>query len=142
MAQVIDNFRGEYRFLSNFYSAPFLWAGSRWPTSEHAYQASKTLNSNEKDTVWAAATPGQAKRLGRRVTKREDWDFVKVRIMREILEAKFVQNPDLMERLKTTGNAELVEGNTWGDTFWGVCNGVGENWLGKILMEVRDNASS
>jgi ribA/ribD-fused uncharacterized protein len=69
---------------------------------------------------------------------RDDWDDVKLGIMRDLVSRKFKQNKDLRLMLEATGDQELVEGNTWNDTFWGVCNGEGCNWLGKILMEVRD----
>ena len=82
--------------------------------------------------------PSKSKALGRKVTLREDWDEVKNRVMLEIVRNKFKQNPELKEKLIATGDAYLEEGNWWGDRTWGVCNGVGENRLGKILMKVRD----
>lgn len=135
----INSFRGEYRFLSNFWPAPLWYGNFLWPTSEHAYQAAKTLDLDEQISIHEMAkTPGQAKRLGQRVTKRDDWEEIKLQKMFEIVKEKFWQNPDLMQKLLATGDAELIEGNTWGDTYWGQCNGVGENHLGKILMEIRD----
>ena len=135
---MIDSFRGEYRFLSNFYPAPMTWLGFLWPTAEHAYQASKTQDMVSFTTISMLATPGQAKRMGRTIPIRLDWEYIKLDTMREIVGEKFKQNQILMERLIETKPHELVEGNTWGDTFWGKCNGVGENYLGKILMEIRD----
>lgn len=79
-----------------------------------------------------------AKKLGKLVTIRPDWDEIKVEVMYEIVKAKFHYNPDLREMLLATEDAELIEGNWWGDTFWGVCKGQGLNNLGKILMRVRD----
>lgn len=87
---------------------------------------------------FAPLAAGEAKKLGRTVVLRPDWNEVKVSIMRNVLALKFRQNPDLREKLLATGEAELIEGNHWKDTFWGVCNGVGENWLGKLLMELRE----
>ena len=81
--------------------------------------------------------PQAAKRLGRRVELRPDWESVKYDVMYQVCKAKFTQNPNLLERLLATGDAELVEGNTWGDQVWGVCKGVGENHLGKTLMRIR-----
>ena len=66
---------------------------------------------------------------------------VKVKLMFELVLEKFKQNPELKQKLLETGNQELIEGNTWNDTFWGVCNGQGQNWLGKILMLVRSELS-
>jgi hypothetical protein len=80
-----------------------------------------------------------AKKLGRKCTIREDWDYIKLGIMDQILRAKFEQNPNLMAKLKATAPKELVEGNTWGDTYWGVCRGRGENHLGRLLMKIRDD---
>lgn len=107
------------------------------PSLEHAFQAAKTLDPDERRTVRSAAKAGDAKRAGRKVKKREDWDDIRVSMMRELLYQKF-NDPQLRQRLLNTGTAELIEGNDWGDVFWGVCRGRGENWLGKLLMEVRD----
>ena len=79
---------------------------------------------------------GRAKRLGR-VELRSDWEEVKIEVMREVLRCKFSQNPDLKAKLIATGDAELIEGNNWNDRFWGVCRGVGQNHLGRLLMELR-----
>lgn len=139
---MIDSFRGEYRFLSNFYVAKLYWEGYYWPTSEHAFQAAKSLDPDYRWAVRNLATPGRAKRYGRLANRRADWEDIKIDIMRKIVKAKFDQNPYLMHGLIATAPQELVEGNAWGDTFWGVCNGVGENHLGKILMEIRDGNAS
>jgi len=135
----ITSFRGEYRFLSNFYESPMLINHKRIKTVEHAFQAAKTLNPLEQIAVLSAPSPGVAKRLGRTVTLRSDWEERKVRVMRKLLFAKFSQNPELAVALMLTGEQELVEGNTRGDHFWGVCRGTGENMLGQLLMEVRKN---
>ena len=133
----IDNFDGDYAFLSNFYYAPVEWEGITYPTNEHAFQAAKVLKPAKRLEIAAAATPGQAKRLGRQVNLRTDWEEVKFAIMFEIVKTKFTSHKDLADKLLATGEAELIEGNWWNDTTWGVCNGVGKNWLGKILMTVR-----
>lgn len=135
---MINRFTGCYRFLSNFYPALIRYQGWIWPSAEHAYQAMKTFDQDQRKEILHADTPSIAKRIGRHVTMRYNWDKVKLDIMRDIVRAKFEQNPDLMLDLLGTGDEELIEGNHWGDTFWGQCNGVGENWLGKILMEIRD----
>ena len=138
MPDVIDRFEGEFRFLSNFAPSLVFHDGIRYPTVEHAYQAAKTLDFRERWKIAQLPTPGQAKRAGRRVQLRPDWEQVKDRIMQELLIQKFILNADLRQKLVNTGQAHLVEGNTWGDTYWGVCNGEGRNRLGGLLMGVRD----
>ena len=137
MNTVIDSFDKEYAFLSNFYEAPVEWEGITYPSNEHAFQAAKVINPVKRLEIAAAATPGQAKRMGRSVNLRHDWEQVKYNVMLDIVLAKFHQHSDLAEALLDTGDADLIEGNWWNDTTWGVCNGVGTNWLGKILMSVR-----
>lgn len=131
----ISNFRGRYYFLSNFYPAPIKYGNHTFLNNEAAFQAMKCPSrANE----FYLLDPSEAKRLGRRVKLREDWEEVKELIMYEICYHKFTQNPDIRKMLLDTDDAELIEGNTWGDKIWGVCNGVGENRLGKILMRIRD----
>lgn len=136
----ILEFKGPYRYLSNFWMAPVLWAGQVWPSTEHAYQAAKTLDGDERRRIRMLATPGYAKRAGKLVTLRPDWEQVKEDIMLDIVLAKFSQHPRLMDQLLSTGDAVLEEGNNWRDTTWGVCppgSGQGRNLLGKILMDIR-----
>lgn len=139
MPAPITSFTGQYRFLSNFFPVEIEMEGNTYRTLEHAYQAAKTLNPIERWRIRDCNTPGQAKRAGRRVTKRDGWEDARTVVMELLLRQKF-QRPDLRSKLILTGNAELIEGNDWGDTFWGVCDGEGENWLGKLLMRVRDDA--
>ena len=134
---MIDSFRGEHRFLSNFYPCHVRYLLTSYRSAEHAYQASKTNRPMERRRIRHATTPSLAKRLGRQATLREGWDKTKVGVMHAIVKAKFAQNPELRQRLLATENEQLVEGNWWGDTFWGVCHGEGENHLGCILMQVR-----
>lgn len=134
MGVSISEFRGEYYFLSNFYSAPVTYNGMCFENNEAAFQAAKCP---ERMTEFCRLNPSEAKRFGRRVKLRGDWEAVKDTVMYEICKAKFSQNPDLADQLVATKDAELIEGNTWGDRIWGVCDGVGENRLGKILMRVR-----
>lgn len=133
----ITSFTGDYRFLSNFWPVNIVVAGHTYSSVEHAYQASKTFHPLERIKIRNATTPGQAKRLGKNVSLRADWESVKVRVMRELLRKKFSQ-PKLKRKLINTGKAELIESNTWGDRFWGVCDGQGKNMLGLLLMEVRE----
>lgn len=134
---MINSFRDKYRFLSNFYPCRVNYFGTIYNSSEHAYMAAKTHDVGWKWKIVQAQTPGQAKRLGRQAPLRPDWEQLKFSIMSGIVFAKFHQNPDLLKLLLETGDQELVEGNTWGDTVWGVCDGKGTNWLGIILMRVR-----
>ncbi len=137
MSNVIDSFQGEYRFLSNFWLAEIEFGGILYPSSEHAYQAQKFIPERTKRLIANTPSPGKAKRLGRGSGMRDDWDTVKDTIMAQIVYLKFTRHPDLRAKLIATGDAELIEGNTWGDTYWGVCRGVGQNKLGKLLMELR-----
>lgn len=137
---MITSFDGEYRFLSNFWMAPVEYEGMVYPSSEHAYQAAKTLNKDLRGAFAEITSPGAVKKLGQTIAMRPDWEDVKINVMRDIVTAKFEQNPELMEKLMATKGHELVEGNTWGDTFWGECPlGKGRNELGKILMSIRDD---
>jgi len=140
----IEDFRGHYQFLSNSAPAPVSLEGVEYPTVEHAYQAAKTLDPGERQTIRSAATPGLARKLSRNLTRRPDWEEVKVEVMKGLVWQKFHGHPDLRQLLLATGEAELVEGNTWHDNFWGKCHcsrcaaAPGENWLGRLLMKVRD----
>lgn len=134
---VIDSFTGDYEFLSNFYNCPVIYNGLRYQNSEAAFQAQK-LKSNMDRVPFTKLTPSQAKRLGRQVQLRDDWEEIKLMEMFNIVYCKFKQNPDLAKKLADTGDTYLEEGNTWNDTYWGVCKGVGENKLGKILMTIRN----
>jgi N-glycosidase YbiA len=130
-------FRDQYMFLSNFAPCEIEYEGIAYSTSEHAYQAAKTLDVGQKVAISILDTPGKAKRAGKLVSIRPDWNSIKLQVMLDILRIKF-SNPNMKKLLLDTGNTELVEDNMWGDTFWGRCNGVGRNHLGKLLMQVRD----
>lgn len=132
----ITMFAGPFRFLSNFWEAPTFYEGVEYPTSEHAYQAAKVASPMLKKAILNCKTPGEAKKLAKSFTRRADWDDVKLGVMETILRSKFAR-PDMRMALMGTGDAEITEGNTWNDTFWGVCKGVGENHLGKLLMKLR-----
>lgn len=134
---MIDKFNGKYDFLSNYYVAPVTYNGLTFQSNEAAFQAQKTLNEGQRRKFTRMA-PNKAKAKGRNVILRSDWEQVKNKIMYEVCYAKFTQNPELKEKLLLTGDEELIEGNTWHDTYWGVCNRRGKNKLGKILMRVRE----
>lgn len=141
---IIDKFDGKYRFLSNFYYSPITLNDITYPTVEHAFQAYKTLNINKRKQISKLRTPGEAKRAGRRVKLREDWEERKITIMYNFVKKKFSNHPHLRGMLLATGDALLIESNWWHDNFWGNCycdkcrDNLGKNNLGKILMQIRD----
>lgn len=134
---MISKFTGEYSFLSNFYIVPISYEGIIYPSVEHAFQAAKTLDGKKKLEIARFDTPGKAKKAGRKLKLRADWEEIKLDIMLELLRKKFFFK-DLQEMLLKTGDEELIEGNSWGDTYWGKYYGVGENHLGKLLLQVRE----
>ena len=134
---MIESFTGEYEFLSNFYVCPVTYNGITYKSSEHAYQAAKALTKEDHDAVMNCKTPGQAKRMGAKIQIKPDWDKIKNRVMFDIVYNKFDQNKEIREKLFATCDELLVEGNYWGDCYWGICGGKGLNYLGKILMEIR-----
>ena len=133
----IRGFNGPNRFLSNFYAVEFDFEGMSWPSAEHAYQAMKTLDGNLRERIQALDTPGKAKRLGKSIQLRNNWENIKRDKMLQILRAKFAEGTLMAAKLLATEDEQLIEENYWGDTYWGVCRGVGENHLGRILMLVR-----
>lgn len=132
----IGPFEGEYRWLSNFWPAEIIFEGHLYPSVEHAYVASKTLNEMEREVIRSMRSPGEAKRLGRQLDLRDDWNTVRIPIMEDLVRKKF-SNIHLAGLLLQTGDKEIIEINSWNDTFWGQCNGKGSNHLGKILMKIR-----
>lgn len=132
----ITSFRGEYAFLSNMHPSPITLGGVTYTCAEAAFQAAK-LADKSKRSMFAGLSGKQAKALGRTINLRSDWEEIKVNVMEWVVKEKFEQNPDLRARLWDTLNKTIIEGNTWGDTFWGVCGGKGRNMLGNILMKYR-----
>lgn len=135
----IDSFSREHDFLSNFYPCKILYNGLEYQSAEAAFQAAKFPPSERYQLT--TMTPGEAKKAGRKAALPKNWNMRRLDVMREVVASKFMQNPELAEKLIATGDAELIEGNWWGDDFWGVCwnsAGTGHNNLGKILMELRD----
>lgn len=136
----IDVFDNEYAFLSNFYESKdqyIRYEGLTYKSVEAAFQAAKTLDKRMRK-VFTELSPGAAKYLGRHITLREDWEAVKDQVMYECVRYKFEHCEDIRNLLINTGDAELIESNWWNDTYWGICDGVGQNKLGKTLMRVRD----
>jgi hypothetical protein len=133
---MIDNFHGQYFWLSNFYPCEVRYDGVLYRSVEHAYQAAKTLDKRQRNAMRLANTAALAKRLGRSATMRSDWSDIKLSVMRDLVTQKF-SDPALGALLLATKGHDLAEGNWWGDTFWGTCKGTGHNHLGKILMDIR-----
>lgn len=136
MDKTISEFRGEFRWLSNFWPARVTLDGVVYPSVENAYQAAKT--TPEHRSPFLSCSAADAKKLGKTIPVRDDWDEVKTYIMGDLVTQKFAAGSELAQKLLATGARELVEGNDWDDTFWGVCRGKGQNRLGKILMARRD----
>ena len=132
----IEQFRGEYRWLSNFHRCDVEFEGIMYPSSENAYQAAKS-DDMEIRTTFKSLAPGKSKKLGSRLILRDGWNDMKLNIMYNILVSKFELNPMLKIKLIDTGEMYIEEGNNWGDTFWGVCDGKGKNHLGEHLMKIR-----
>jgi hypothetical protein len=133
MTEAITSFSGKYRWLSNFYPVS---GSEHHATVEHRFQCIKAATSKEATWVRSAPSPTEAKRRGRQVAIREDWEQRKNGIMELCVRDKFAV-PKLRRMLLATGDAHLEEDNTWGDRYWGTVNGVGENILGRILMKIR-----
>ena len=139
--QVIDSFRGEYGFLSNFHKCKVEFEGMTYPSVEHAFQAAKNPDPEYRRSIAAVGSPVTAKRMGKKTALRADWEEVKEGIMYELLKSKF-SDSELRDKLITTGNAKLIEGNNHWDRYWGVCRGEGLNKLGKLLMQIREKLNN
>lgn len=146
-SRLIDRFAGDLAFLSNFWPSrvhyPAEGPGAAvYPTVEHAFQAAKTDDPAGRERIRVAPTPAAAKRIGRQVAMRPGWEQQRVGVMRDLLLQKFSAEP-LRSQLVATGDAPLVEANTWHDQTWGDCRcrrhaaTPGRNLLGELLMEVR-----
>lgn len=149
---MINSFTGRWAFLSNFYLCKITQQGITYPSTEHYYVAMKIKDdqiingqfypsTDVRELIARISTPGQAKRFGRTLKLRKDWDDVKLGVMEWCLREKF-KDSKLQEMLLQTGDEELVEGNYWHDVYWGVCScekcgNKGENNLGKLLMKIR-----
>lgn len=137
---MIKEFQGDERWLSNFTPCEVYLDGIAYPSTEAAYQAAKTVISNEREP-FVHMNAFQAKRAGRKVIIRDDWDEVKLEVMEDLTRQKYSKDP-LKSKLLSTGDREIQEGNNWGDTFWGICKGQGSNHLGIIIMKVRSELKS
>lgn len=140
---MIDSFKGDFSWLSNFARCKIPYSDVVFPSVENFYQAMKSADSNQI-TQFLTITAKESKKLGRTIIKRPDWNDIKIGVMRFGLEQKFLSgfNIDMERRLYNTGGVLLVEGNYWHDNFWGnctcnKCNGIGKNYLGELIMEMR-----
>lgn len=143
MLDLVNGFAGEHRFLSNFHEHPLTWDAADYPSGEAAYNAGKTLDPQQRAWIAAAPSASEAKRRGRRVALRPDWDDLhRYVVMQQVIAAKFT-DPALAERLLATGTSCLIERNTWHDQTWGCCSCPrhqpipGKNLLGRYLMRHR-----
>lgn len=136
---------GTHTVLSNFYQSTFVaphfsldrLTPVEWKSVEHYYQAAKACNLSDATFVRLADTPGEAKRRGQKIALRADWEAVKIPVMRNALALKFAPDTQEAAYLRSTEDFVLIEGNDWGDIFWGVAGGFGQNWLGYLLMAQR-----
>lgn len=126
---MINTFKGEYRWLSNFWPVAIPYEGILYTSVENAYQAAKTLDQTDREKI-SLLPANKAKSYGKKLKIREDWDNVKLSIMRELVTIKFTTDPNLKKLLMDTHPQPLIEGNTWGDVFWGV-------WLARARMLPR-----
>jgi len=133
----VESFTGEFFFLSNMYPCRVVVDGMAYPSTENAFQAMKTDNREER-VSFQICKPKEARRLGRKLELKDGWEMKKIELMEALVRYKFTMYRDLTWAL-TQIDGEIVEGNTWGDEYWGCCNGKGENHLGKILMNIRDD---
>jgi hypothetical protein len=144
---VIDRFVDDYRFLSNFWIGEPVVYHQLYLSAEHMYQALKTADPHESAWIASAPTPGEAKRRGATAQLRPGWEGeLRFEVMRKTIGAKFLRDWHLQKALLATGTALLIEGNTWHDQTWGnctcgrdACAAEGENWLGRLLMEMRED---
>lgn len=131
----ILGFFGEYRWLSNYHLIDIKHEGITYPSTEHAYQASKTKDKKIRKR-FLNLTCAESQKMGQQIDKINNWDDIKLQVMLSVLIEKF-RDKELRKKLLNTGNKHLEETNHWGDKYWGVCNGEGENNLGKLLMVIR-----
>ena len=155
--RVIASFSGAYGFLGNFHPCKVVYDGLEYRTSEHAFQAAKTEKVEVRRRIQDAGTPSMAKFIGGQLQLRSGWNEMRRQVMKDVVRAKFEQNPILRRALFETGDAVLVEGNKHNDRDWGACRGkkeglpkwitprgplYGHNWLGIILMELREEMTN
>ena len=136
---MVLEFKDDYYFLSNMYPCKIIYKDIEFKSAESLFQALKSTNM-EDFKKFKDLNGYEAKKLGRQIKLREDWNEIRVNAMYNVLKLKFNQNIELGYKLKATGRRELIEGNNWNDKFWGVNlkDNKGENHLGKLLMRIRE----
>lgn len=139
MAKEIKGFTGEYEFLSNAYPCTVEYKGLKYTNAEAAFQASRCFDENAKKK-FTKLSASKAREKGRKVTSIDPAFVVyEVDIMYDVLSHKFKQNEDLKNKLLATGDAKLINESVFRDTLYGVHDGVGDNMLGNLLEELRDD---
>lgn len=139
---MITSFRDDYKFLSNFYPCKITIAGYTFPSVENAYQAMKCANPNDY-SQFVNIGPAEAKKLGRKIQLRNDWEQIKYNVMRQLLDLKF-QDKILLRMLQDTAPESIIEGNYWHDNYWGMCqcdkckDKIKHNHLGELLQRKRN----
>jgi hypothetical protein len=123
---------GEYEELSNFYLVQIDMGGTTWPSVEHYYQAMKFRKISQQEAIRECSTSEKAKRLAKTLPIRDDWEKIKDDVMYDALWKKF-SNAHCKEVLLSTGEEELIEYAPWDSG-----DGTGQNKLGKILMQIRE----
>lgn len=126
-------FRNEYYFLSNMYPCEIKYGSKTFTCVESAFQACKCPSRVNEFTNLDGY---KAKKLGRIVSLADDWETKKIGYMYTILKIKF-SNSILRDKLVNI-TEPIIEENNWGDTYWGACNGIGNNMLGKLLTKIRE----
>lgn len=136
---MIHFFRGEYAWLSNYADCKIIIKGIEYQSVENAYMACKNTSPEWKE-LCRTSSASEAKRESKKILLRDNWDEVKLRVMKACLEQKFAQEP-YRQKLIDTGDENIIEGNYWNDTYWGVDlkqdPNWGENHLGRIIMSIR-----
>jgi ribA/ribD-fused uncharacterized protein len=132
----VKGFFGPYRFLSNYHPSAIEYEGLLYASTEAAYQAAKSTDDEVRKQFLGLA-PNAAKKLGQKIQMREDWNSVKDEVMYQVIKFKFENNRILRKKLLDTEEKYLEETNYWNDTYWGVCEGKGQNQLGITLMRIR-----
>ncbi len=149
----IARFRGEHEYLSNPFHAPIVYRGLVYKSTEYLFQAMKATNVADREEIRNAPTWREAKQIAHDIALPEWWNDERETMMMTCLWIKFTQHLPLAVQLKATGNATLIEGNTWHDNIWGHCTcnnasgryprcdhrvaGLGQNLLGQLLMAMR-----
>ena len=135
---ILRGFFGRSAWLGNSYPVGFRIGGMTWKSVDHFVFANRAIKEGDREAVRLAETPVGARNVSKEIRWRPDWKEADAENMEAAVEAKFMQNVDLGRRLLCTRDTELIHENRWGDKLWGICNGEGENLLGKLLMEIRE----